>query len=114
MSAPFYNTIGLTGEALKKAVTNATKLDEAVLLIYTNTRKPYSPSQIFKLIEKAGRNQPLTSCRRSITNLTTKGHLVKQSQKVMGLYGEEEHVWQVSTLKYPSATNLTQAKLFNS
>lgn len=93
MIKAFYNTIGLAGDDLKQAVINAENQDAAIYLIYENTGKPYSPSQILRLMEKAGKTLPLTSCRRSITNLTKSGKLVKTNLMVEGLYKLPEHTW---------------------
>lgn len=93
---PFYNTIGLAGEDLKKAVADATDQDKAVLLIYENTNKPFSPSEILRLIEKTGKKPPITSIRRSITNLTKQGKLVKMDEMREGIYGKPEHKWRIA------------------
>lgn len=96
MIRSFYNTIGLTGEDLKQAVIRAENQDEAIYLIY-KTGKPYSPSQIHRLMEKAGKTLPITSVRRSITNLTKSGKLVKTELMVEGLYKLPEHTWIIKS-----------------
>ena len=50
-----------------------------------------SPSMIFKALRE---KWPLTSIRRSITNLTNKSKmLIKLNQKVTGIYGQPEGLW---------------------
>lgn len=92
MIKAFYNTVGLQGAELKEAVERAENQDAAIYLIF-QTGKPYSPSQIHRLMAKAGKECPITSCRRSITNLTKAGKLVKTELMQEGKYGVPEHTW---------------------
>ena len=55
----------------------------------------WSPSQLFNLLSKDGRNWPLTSIRRAISNLTRDGKLIKTDKKCKGLYGRDEFIWRV-------------------
>lgn len=109
---PYYNTNGLTGEDLKKAVANASKQEDAVLMIYLNDRRPFSPSQIQRLTEKAGKRWPITSIRRAITNLCKAGDLINTHNQVQGIYGVPENRWQINPARYPSQTP-EQISLFN-
>ena len=68
----YYKTTNISGEELKQAVARAKSQTEAIRLIFLNTRKPFSPSQILGLLQKAGHNILLTSVRRSISDLTEK------------------------------------------
>jgi predicted ArsR family transcriptional regulator len=52
-----------------------------------------SPSQVHADIL---RTSPLTSVRRSISNLTADGKLVKTERKVQGPYGRPEYVWRLA------------------
>jgi Fe2+ or Zn2+ uptake regulation protein len=90
---PFYNTIQLTGEDLKKAVSDAQRQEDAIYLLYKHTGKPYSPSQVLRLMEKAGKNWPITSIRRAITNLEQQGKLDKTYLMFSGPMGKPEHTW---------------------
>jgi hypothetical protein len=89
----YYNTNSLTGEDLKKAVSDAQRQEDAIFLLYKHTGKPYSPSQVLRLMEKAGKNWPITSLRRAITNLEKQGKLIKTDEMREGLYGKPEHTW---------------------
>lgn len=91
----FYNTISLSGPDLKKAVENAKKQEDAIFLIYEHTGKPYSPSQILRLTEKAGKCWPITSIRRAITNLENEGKLIKTEHMREGMFGKPEHLWAI-------------------
>lgn len=90
----YYNTTGLTGQDLKQAVFFADTQDEAITLIY-KTGRPYSPSEIMKLCNKAGHNWPITSIRRSITGLTDRGVLTNTGNLKEGMYGRPEGVWML-------------------
>ena len=92
----YYNTTHLSGEELKQAVKSAEKQEAAVLILFQNTDRSYSPSQVMNLMEKAGWNCSLTSWRRAITNLTDKGVLQKTDEQIKGLYGKPEFKWKAS------------------
>ena len=94
----YYNTNHLSGDELKQAVTNADAQDCAILLIFQNTGKAYSPSQIMGMCHRAGKNWPLTSIRRSITNLTKSNNLVKTGVQVIGIYGKPEYKWMIKKI----------------
>ena len=94
----YYNTTHLTGPDLKQAVTVAANQDEAITLIY-RTGKPYSPSEIMKLCERAGHNWPITSIRRSITGLTDREVLRHTGVFKNGMYGRPEGVWIINEIK---------------
>lgn len=98
---PFYNTTGMTGEALKAAIQKAEKQEDAILLMFLHTRKAYGPSKVMELMIRAGKTWPITSIRRALTNLTQKGDLVKMPEMVQGMYGDKEHKWQLNFKKYP-------------
>lgn len=94
MIQTFYNTIQLSGNELREAVASAKDQDRAVLLIFENTNRSFSPSEILRLIEKTGKKPPITSIRRSITNLTKEGKLIKLEEYTQGLYNKREHKWR--------------------
>jgi hypothetical protein len=97
----FYNTIHLAGEELKKAVQDAKSQEAAILLIYLNTRRPYTASDITRLTEKAGRKWVLWSNRRAITNLKKAGDLVKCARQQISPHGKPEHFYTLNDKKHP-------------
>lgn len=108
----YYNTTGLTGPALKEAVTAAKSLEEAIMEVFKNTRRGYSPWQMHGLMIKAKRNIPVTSVRRAMTNLTRGSNdLFMTDQMIPGEYTRPEHVWILNVSKWPTITG-TQQKLF--
>lgn len=56
----------------------------------------FSPSQMLQKLEAFGRNIPITSVRRAISDLTRNGDLVKTDKQVMGIYGRKEYVWRLA------------------
>lgn len=95
----FYNTVNLSGEELKQAVANAKAQEDAILIIYQNTRKPYTASQITALTEKAGHKWPIWSNRRALTNLKKSGELVKCDYTIGGPQGKPEHPYKINELQ---------------
>lgn len=91
----FYNSTSLTGQELKQAVSIASKQDEAITLIF-RTGKPYTPSEIMTLCNRAGHSYLLTSVRRSITSLTDRGVLRNTGNFKQGPYGRPEGVWIIN------------------
>jgi len=91
----YHNTTKLTGEELREAVSRAEDQEDAILMIYQSTGKPYTPSAILGMTTRAGHKWPLTSIRRSLTNLTYKNELIKLENMKEGLYGKKEHYWMV-------------------
>lgn len=94
----FFNTVDLSGEYLSKANARAATQENLVAAIFRqNPTKRFSPSQLQKLISaKYGRNAPITSWRRSLTNLTDRGTLTKcgKADQVPGPFGLPENVWK--------------------
>lgn len=89
----YYNTTHLSGDALKHAVAAAARQDQAILLLFENCGRPFSPSQVYRLMQKAGHNWPITSVRRAITNLEQAGRLTKTGDLIIGLFGRPENTW---------------------
>jgi hypothetical protein len=94
----YYNTVALTGAELSAAIAAAQTQDEKVLCIFRrHPRIALSPSQVWRLgYGEHGLKWLLTSCRRSITNLTDAGCLHATGQRVMGLYAHREGTWSLT------------------
>jgi hypothetical protein len=75
-------------ESTKKA-----KTQEAQLLQMYRMNRQLSASQAWKLYP--GKNTPITSIRRGISNLCNAGKLVKTDQMVMGIFGKKEHLYKI-------------------
>lgn len=91
----FYNTINLTGDDLKQAVATAKSQQDAIMIIFENSQKPFTPSAIWGMLTRAGHSWLLTSARRAITDLTTEGKLEMLDNMKVGPYGAREHYWRI-------------------
>jgi hypothetical protein len=93
----FYNTIRLSGEDLSRAQAKEMKQRQLVMALFRfNPDKRFSPSQIYTLFKaKYGHKSPITSWRRTLTDLTGEGLLIKGDlkQQVLGPNGRPEHTW---------------------
>jgi hypothetical protein len=87
----YYNTLNEYGNELIKSIKKSEK-QEAVILQLFKDRLEWQPSQIYVALNHY---YPITSVRRSLTNLTSEGYLIKTEKKSMGLYGKNEHVWRI-------------------
>lgn len=96
----FFNTIKLSGAKLIEAQKKAKLQDERIYLIFVQNKKVgMTPAEVWNIyIKLYNRNKPpITSIRRSITNLTNEGNLVNTTLKREGMYGADNFIWK---LKY--------------
>ena len=94
----YHNTTNQTGEQLDIFSVAAKSQDEIVLQRFKGGSKMFSPSAIHHFLiaeQRIAKNTPITSIRRSITNLTKKGKLIKTKEQTMSLYGRPEYVWKL-------------------
>ena len=91
----FYNTTNLSGVELYTAQGKAKTQSRVIMGMF---RRPewsrLSPKDIMNLTDD---QWPITSVRRTLTNLTKDGLLIKTEDKVTGMYGSPEHVWRIAT-----------------
>ena len=88
----YYNTTRQKGEQLKVAWKKTRSQDNKVM-DYFNTHGRATPSEVWLHFNKYENNVPITSIRRSITNLTGDNMLSKTEDKREGVYGRPEYVW---------------------
>lgn len=86
-----YNTTHETGDTLRAYTHQANRQETAVLALFRARRLPMSPSQVWKHLDPD--RTPLTSIRRSMTDLTDAGLLERLPVKVEGIYGRSEFLW---------------------
>lgn len=92
----YFNTTNLTHSDLQTATGQAKKQDELVLNFFKdNPKESFSPDDVHKSIFQD--RTPLTSVRRSVTNLTKEGHLEKTDIKKRGSYGKLTYTWKLKT-----------------
>jgi len=92
MKNVYHNTTQLRGEELNEAIRAAMNQDEKIYIWFQNHPDgEYTPSQVHQAIFDEA--TPLTSTRRSITNLTKRGKLQKTDEQERGIYGRPENKW---------------------
>lgn len=96
MVGQFYNTIGIQDNDLEEALKQVEKQSERVLEIYKLIGKSASPSEVWTIYKKFWPMTPLTSIRRSISDLTDALLLERTETMSQGLYGKPEHRWKIA------------------
>ena len=91
----YYNTTGLSGEELQKAKSKAVTQDDRVFLIMQIKARPMSASIIWGAYRANFGNCPLTSIRRSLSNLKQYGSIRWTGEYKKGIYGKPERLWEV-------------------
>lgn len=89
----YYNTTGLSGEALAKQEIKTGTQNWLILQWFRQHPGEWTPSEVWQRVNLPG--VPLTSIRRSITNLTDWGYLERTDCQRQGLYGKPEGCWRV-------------------
>lgn len=89
----YFNTTNLTGKDLGDAIRQAERQEDAVMAVM-ESGIARSPSQLQRMFAALGRNWPIQSIRRAVTDCTTDGRLVKLSETRRGPWNAKEHLWQ--------------------
>lgn len=94
---PFYETVPLTADQLRAAFARAEKQDQRVLAVFRSfPADALTPSTVHAIGERNGASWLLTSVRRSISNLTGAGVLVKTGDQRPGPHGSPESCWRLA------------------
>jgi predicted ArsR family transcriptional regulator len=86
----YYNTTNETGADLSVSVEKNEKQEAVVLRLFQSVGE-WQPSHIYEALKV----YPITSIRRTLTDLTARGYLIKSDVKKKGMYGKSEHVWRI-------------------
>ena len=90
----FYNTTNEKGETLKDFTHKAETQDKIILDYFKKFSKgEFTPSFIWRNVMFC--SCPITSVRRSISNLTGQGKLTQTGNKKEGIYGRKENTWKL-------------------
>lgn len=90
----FYNTTSETEPELSDYRGKTTCQDAAIIRYFERLNgNPASPFQVWTALFND--QTPITSIRRSITNLTEEGILEKTELKCKGVFGRPEHLWRL-------------------
>ena len=96
----YYNTTGQKGKQLEVS-WDKTKSQDDKVMEYFRAHGKATPSEVwFHFIKHEHHGEilnavPITSIRRSITNLTNSYLLSKTDNKKEGVYGRPEYVWEI-------------------
>jgi hypothetical protein len=83
VSQHYYNTTTLSGRELRQYETAAAGQESDVLALFqTYPDRDFSPDDVHQRVLQ---DAPITSVRRAMTNLTTRGLLVKTERKTLGI-----------------------------
>ena len=94
----YFNTTNQKGEVLRRHKEKAETQNEKILAFFkARPAIHFSPTDIWRLLFREG--CPLTSVRRSLTNLTNEGALEKTEKTKYGMYGRKEYCWKFKTEK---------------
>ena len=93
----YYNTTSTTGKKLKFAWQQSTSQTNIILKYFQDHEsEKLGASEIWERLiteMKISSMTPLTSIRRSITDLHNAGTIIKSEEKKIGFYGRNEHLW---------------------
>lgn len=93
MNNSYHNTNQESGDTLIASQQQAKTQDEKVLEYFKNiVPHKFSPEEVWSNLY-AGTNVPLTSCRRSFSNLCKENKLIKTEEQVTGMYGKMINLW---------------------
>lgn len=95
MQLNFFNSIELTGPPLVEATEQASKQDDRVFLILKKLGKA-TPFMVSEIYNRLYPECPVTSIRRSLTVLTTKGELIKCDEMIKEKFGMKNHYWKIN------------------
>lgn len=95
----YFNTTNLKGEELKTSESKALSQDEEVLRLFkTFDALTLTPERLHKHLQITNpkyANTPLTSLRRSFSNLKNRGLIEKTETMVKGNYGKPVNTWKL-------------------
>ncbi len=93
----FHDSVPIEEENLQEAREKAVK-QKGIVLDFFRKRFAYkfTPAKVHEILEYEGEKMLLTSVRRSISNLTREGRLIKCSwdEREMGAYGVDNRTWK--------------------
>ena len=91
----YYNTTNQSGSTLTEYITTANSQDDMILNWFRFWPScAFTPFDVQKALNLM--NTPITSIRRSITDLTNEGKLIKLESTVPGLYNRPNHQWRLA------------------
>jgi hypothetical protein len=100
----YFNTTNETGATLAQSTSKARTQDECVLDYFRSyDNLGATPERVlrhFRIMEKLSEskwhNTPVTSIRRSFSNLKNQGLIHKTNLTIKGDFGKNVHVWKLA------------------
>jgi len=90
----FHNTIGLRSRELLLQESKCLTQEELILKFFKTAKDgEYTPFEIDRIV--FNHTIPITSVRRSMTNLTKRELLIKTENKKPGIYGMVNYTWKL-------------------
>ncbi len=89
----YYNTNNLTGSALKAAKQKAISQEETIHRIMKG-KGWLTPFEVHKIFKNRFSEIPITSVRRTLTDLVNLGKAMKSKDLTMEKYGRPNYKWK--------------------
>lgn len=90
----YYNTTNLVSMKLKEAILNAETQNEKIKVFFqSKPNELFTPCEVLKCV--FDNKIPITSVRRSMTNLTNSHVLEKTNAQKIGIYGKVNYCWKL-------------------
>lgn len=91
----FHNTIGLLpSEKIGREKIALTQTEMILRFFEANPNQEFTPCEVWQSVGYA--TILLNSVRRSVTNLTKAGDLIKTGNRKAGIYGELNYTWKLN------------------
>ena len=89
----YYNTNSESGETLTTSRIRVNIQERDIISVFNG--RPGRKMTPFDVQDDVGHHVPITSIRRAITNLTSRGVLTKSDAMKLGRYGKMNHCWEL-------------------
>lgn len=90
----YYNTNNENGQTLNDSNVKAKSQEDKIIVFFGFVEQRFTADEVWESL--FNRENLLTSVRRAMSNLCTKGLLVKCDSMKMGLYGKNVHYYKLS------------------
>lgn len=101
----YYNTNEETGDTLDQSVIQSKYQESVILALFNDVQVGMTPCEVHSILTNGW---PITSIRRAMTNLTSRGELLKTRTMRKGIYGKMVHVWAIPPSHVPEMDLLNQ------
>ena len=92
----YHNTTNQSKDFVDKQIEVCKTQEDTIYNIFI-ARKQLSPSQAWEIYQTlTGKNTPITSIRRAISNLSKEGYLAITTRTIAGMYNKPEHIYCVN------------------